>query len=460
MKGKDDSMCRKKVVKKFLIVGLLLSIILVNKNVVYAEKQQEDWENDWVNSICVMPNKTVLKGGFSGCRIGMRIMGKIFYSDFVYSKEEPNEEGYAGDVTITLNYPAIDLNQKVTAWLERDDSFKTKEEQFEVCGREYNITAKAGPLGITGNVAQYGDYKVYVQIANKEYLCTSTKIHSSIEDYGPYNLDSSEQYEPTGYDFCCSYLSQKIGTKIKVIVRDTDGYEYSKKFKIKNRAPKIQIDTVDTSVSEVSGTTSEDSNIVVTVGKKKYKCKSDESGSFCVKIKMQKPGTKVKVRVTTKEGYYNKKQVKIKAEQAEISVSGYVLRNSKKIKVKVEDARKGDCLKVFIGKKVYSYKFKKNRKSKSIKLKIKKSKAGTKIRVRLYDRFKYPKAICRSMVYYTDSIYKGMKLKHLRLSSWRKPDRRYDWGNGSMTWVYKFSDSTIRAFIRKGVVVRVQEFNY
>ena len=289
---------------------------------------------------------------------------------------------------------------------------------------------------------------------------TIIKIHSSIEDYGPYNWDSSEQYEPTGYDFCCSYLSQKIGTKIKVIVRDTDGYEYSKKFKIKNRAPKIQIDTVDTSVSEVSGTTSEDSNIVVTVGKKKYKCKSDESGSFCVKIKMQKPGTKVKVRVTTKEGYYNEKQVKIKAEQAEISVSGYVLRNSKKIKVKVEDARKGDCLKVFIGKKVYSYKFKKNRKSKSIKLKIKKSKAGTKIRVRLYDRFKYPKAICRSMVYYTDSIYKGMKLKHLRLSSWRKPDRRYDWGNGSMTWVYKFSDSTIRAFIRKGVVVRVQEFNY
>lgn len=70
------------------------------------------------------------------------------------------------------------------------------------------------------------------------------KIHSSIEDYGPYNWDSSEQYEPTGYDFCCSYLSQKIGTKIKVIVRDTDGYEYSKKFKIKNRAPKIQIDTL------------------------------------------------------------------------------------------------------------------------------------------------------------------------------------------------------------------------
>lgn len=55
----------------------------------------------------------------------------------------------------------------MTAWLERDDSFKTKEEQFEVCGREYNITAKAGPLGITGNVAQYGDYKVYVQIVIK-----------------------------------------------------------------------------------------------------------------------------------------------------------------------------------------------------------------------------------------------------------------------------------------------------
>jgi len=154
--------------------------------------------------------------------------------------------------------------------LEMEDVYQ---KFFEVCGREYNITAKAGPLGITGNVAQYGDYKVYVQIANKEYLCTSTKIHSSIEDYGPYNWDSSEQYEPTGYDFCCSYLSQKIGTKIKVIVRDTDGYEYSKKFKIKNRAPKIQIDTVDTSVSEGSGTTSEDSNIVVTVGKKKYKCK-------------------------------------------------------------------------------------------------------------------------------------------------------------------------------------------
>ena len=64
------------------------------------------------------------------------------------------------------------------------------------------------------------------------------------------------------------------------------------------------------------------------------------------------------------------------------------------------------------------------------------------------------------MVYYTDSIYKGMKLKHLRLSTWRKPDRRYDLGNGSMMWVYKFSDSTIRAFVRKGVVVRVQEFNY
>ena len=40
MKGKDDSMCRKKVVKKFLIVGLLLSIILVIK-MLYMQKNSK-----------------------------------------------------------------------------------------------------------------------------------------------------------------------------------------------------------------------------------------------------------------------------------------------------------------------------------------------------------------------------------------------------------------------------------
>ena len=457
----------KKNTKRMIAVIMMLSMMVMSNSITHAYAvQNHDYVLDWIYNIKVLKNKVILKGLYAGYRLGVRIDGKTYYGEFADTNVEANEEGFIYDiVTLSVGYPILNEGETVSVWLEGRDFYKTEEHSIDVRSRWYNISAKAAPLVISGNVEQYGDYKIYVQTGGKEYLCNKTKVESSREYWGPDDMydmgyEEGEEVEKTGYDFVCKLPKQKIGSTIKVVVRDTDGYENSESFKVENRTPKLQIDTVDTSVSEVSGTTSANSNISIKIGKKKYNCKSDDSGSFCAKIKMQKPGTKVKVKVTTPEGYLNEKQTKIKKEKAEVNIEYYVLKTSKKIQIGVMDARKGDRLKVYIGKKMYSYKFKKNRsKKKIIKFKIKKSKAGTKIKVCLYDRFKCKKTSCRDIVYYGNSVYKGMKMKYFRLTTWGKPDHLYNWGDGRQMWVYKYTDgSRTRVIIRNGVVTRVQNF--
>lgn len=457
----------KKNIKRMIAVIMMLSMMVMNGSITHAYAvQNHDYVLDWIYNIKVLKNKVILKGLYAGYRLGVRIDGKTYYGEFADTNVEANEEGFIYDiVTLSVGYPILNEGETVSIWLEGRDSYKTEEYYSDVLTRRYNISAKAGPLGISGNVEQYGDYKIYVQTGGKEYLCNKTKVRSSRQDWGPddtYDMgdEKGENDEKTGYDFVCKLPKQKIGSTVKVIVRDTDGYENSESFKVKKRIPKLQIDAVDTSVSEVSGTTNANSNISIKIGKKKYKCKSNDSGSFCAKIKMQKPGTKVKVKVTTPEGYSNEKQTKIKKEEAEVNIEYYVLKTSKKIQIWVRDARKGDRLKVYIGRKMYSYKIKKNRYIKIIKFKIKKSKAGTKIKVCLYDRFKCKKASCRDMVYYGNSVYEGMKLKYFRLTTWGKPDQLYKRGKGKQVWVYNNTEDEggTRLIIRNGVVTRVQNF--
>ncbi len=375
----------KKNIKRMIAVIMMLSMMVMNSSITHAYAvQNHDYVLDRIDNIKVLKNKAVLKGKYVGYRLGVRIDGKTYYGEFADTNVEANEEGFIYDdiVTLSVGYPILNEGETVSAWLEGRDSYKTEERNIEVMRRKYNISAKAGSVGVTGNVEQYGNYKIYVKVGDKEYLCKKTKLG----------------VEKTGYNFMHKLPKLKFGSTVKVIVRDSDGYENSKSLKVKKRTPILWISPIQTTVSEVSGATDANSHISIKIGKKKYKCKSDVWGDFVQKIKIPKAGTKIKVKVTTPEGYSNEKQAKIETEIAPLGLSEDLLENEKKIKISVSYARKGDKLKVYIGKNVYSYIFKKNKFFKKVKLKIKRCKAGTKIKVCLYDKLNYKRGSCQDAV--------------------------------------------------------------
>ena len=361
-----------------IVVIMMLSMMVMNGSITHAYAVRDhDCISDWIDNIKVLKNKAVLKGNYAGYRIGVRIDGKTYYGEFADTNNDPGIW-----VRLSVGYPVLNEGKTVSVWLEGRDSYKTEERNIEVMRRKYNISAKAGSVGVTGNVEQYGNYKIYVKVGDKEYLCKKTKLG----------------VEKTGYNFMHKLPKLKFGSTVKVIVRDSDGYENSKSLKVKKRTPILWISPIQTTVSEVSGATDANSHISIKIGKKKYKCKSDVWGDFVQKIKIPKAGTKIKVKVTTPEGYSNEKQAKIETEIAPLGLSEDLLENEKKIKISVSYARKGDKLKVYIGKNVYSYIFKKNKLFKKVKLKIKRCKAGTKIKVCLYDKLNYKRGSCQDAV--------------------------------------------------------------
>ena len=103
----------------------------------------------------------------------------------------------------------------------------------------------------------------------------------------------------------------------------------------------------------------------------------------------------------------------------------WITKNSKKIKVKWDNFRPSDVIKLKIGKKTYSKKVK--TKSKTQYINIKPSKAGTKYYIWIENKFKQRIADKGTdVVYNGHTISIGMTKSQAKLiTGWRYPDKKY-----------------------------------
>jgi hypothetical protein len=127
--------------------------------------------------------------------------------------------------------------------------------------------------------------------------------------------------------------------------------------------------------------------------------------------------------------------------------------------MKLNQAKAGDQVKVAVGSQTYTKKISSNKKSRSLTVKIKKASAGQKVKVTLYDKFKKKKDSDNTIVYYGNSIYKGMSSGNAVLTTWGSPVRRNSYGSW-LQWVFTSGNTTLYAYIKNGKVVSTQKLNY
>lgn len=188
----------------------------------------------------------------------------------------------------------------------------------------------------------------------------------------------------------------------------------------------------------VEGETLPKAKVTVIVSKKKYTGKADKDGYFKIPIPHVKNGAKLKVMVNANGGSYSAAKAFQQPNYEIIDTLSYAYRDSKKIKVEITDAEKGDVLTVKIGKKTYKKKIPKNDDDYICTIKIKKpKKAGTKIKYILKDKHKHLVATGKSKVYYAKRVKKGMTKKQCKLvPGWEKPSSN-SYINGKTIWWYK-----------------------
>lgn len=369
---------------------------------------------------------------YKNVRIAVQINDKIYYSDYAKSKES----------VVSVSYPKQKAGQNIKVWYENINTSKSKEYNTTIENREYYFSANVRTSSLIGEIETEGDnlsYNIFVRVKDKEYPCSFTNKRKT--------------------KFSCKYPKQKVGTKVQIIVRDTDGYEHIEQFAIKNIKPKLKVNNVYSSDVRLTGKTISKSKITVKIGKKKYKGKAKSNGKFSIKIKSHRTGTKGKISVMTPEGYYTSKNIRISKAYGYTELASEVYKTSTKAKLKVVGGRKGDKIKLKIGNKVYTKKIKSNKNNQKVLFKITKHTAGSKIKITLTDKFGKKKSTETDMVYYGTSIYVGMSTRDILLTTWGYPTLKNDWGSFEQ-WVFESGNSILYVYIKGGKVTDLQRFNY
>lgn len=157
----------------------------------------------------------------------------------------------------------------------------------------------------------------------------------------------------TNYRFTIKYPIQKKNSVLTLYYIDSNKIVRSKKTKLKNIPPKIKINSVNSNSSVIRGRTVAKSIVKITIGKKKYTCKANGKGVFSKKIKRQRKGTKIKIFVTTPQGYTNTRNIKVKQANGLIIIKNDIYKTSSNVKLDVSNVRKGDTIKLIVGSKTY-----------------------------------------------------------------------------------------------------------
>lgn len=401
-------------------------------------------ESPSISEYCVLPTKTTMNETKWDIRLVAQIGDNKYYSDY-------------GKTVVT--YPFQAPGTTIKFWLENNNSCVSKVETAKVFTGDYSIKINARTGSSTGDIYNENiltDYNgtiisAYAEIDGKKYDCIIEK-KKGIDD---------EWYEQDYYyHFSVNYPLQKVGSTITFYFTDANQITASKKVTLANIAPKIKLDKVDSSSKKITGTTTAKSNVTIKIKKKTYKCKAKANGKFSVKIKEQKKGTKVAVSVVSPEGYTNSYSTKVKQGKGTLFITHEVYRSSNKLTIKLTNAKKGDKVKVVAGGKTYTKKITSNKGTQKVTIKIARVAAGKYVKATLYDKFSKKKASETTMVYYGDTIYKGMSAKDAQLTTWGYPVRTNDYGWGPTQWVYELGSTIMYVYINGGKVVNIQEFNY
>lgn len=152
------------------------------------------------------------------------------------------------------------------------------------------------------------------------------------------------------------------------------------------------------------------------------------------------------------QGYTSSVTEKTKLSSGSVYINGNIYRNSSSVSVTVRRPEKGDKVVVKAAGKTYTKQIKANGKKK-------KTSAGTRVSVELKDQFGKKKDHEKVMVYYGNTIAKGMSASNAVLTTWGYPVRKNDYGTGSIQWVFQSGNSYLYAYIRAGKAVGIQRIN-
>lgn len=407
----------------------------------------------------------------AGARLCAQIGTKIYYS--AYGKDSA---GY--NSTLKVAYPKQKAGTKVKVWYEMQNTSKTQTIDIPIPQRYLDayirrMTAASAVVFLGDGYTQFNGKlydsefyidKMYIIVNGKK--SAEVKIGSFSGEVDEYDFEEDEEDDEYDYieddDELSGHqinFSAKVGDTVQFVLIDKDGYIYTYNKKVPNIEPDIYIDNVDTSSKKISGETSSGASVTIKVGKKKFTTKAGKKGNFSIKIKPQKPGTKITVSVKTKEGYTGKETFKIKKPKGSIALTKYVYRDSTSLSCKITNASKGDKITVKIGNKTYTKKITSGKKTQNVKISIKPDSAGQKITLTYCDKYKNKKGSSLGMVYIGKTIYVGMSISDVVLTTWGKPVRKNSYG-GMLQWIFKDSYSTLYVYIENGVVTSMQRYNY
>lgn len=389
----------------------------------------------------------------SNSKICAEINGKI------YKSETTSKFGQC----VRVMYPQQPVGTKLKVWYESDNSSYLDCGEYTVNIAPYLLRISAKTTFIEGGILMNDWYdlelpSVSIEVAGRRYPCAVTVVNERDKEKYPF----SDGYY-LHYKFQCSYPKTEIDKQVKVILSDSNGYNISQNATIKNTPPKLTVKKVTSSTTKVTGSTSAKYGSLVEVftDKKTYKAKVRGDGTFSVKIKSQKPGTSIDVMVTTKDGNYNYKSLKIKQGKSSVTIRGTLYSSKSSVQVTLGSARKGDKLRLKVGSKTYTKKIKSGKKRQTITFPLSpKAAAGSIVKAVLYDKFGKKKGSDERRVYIGNTIYTGMSANDALLTTWGRPVRRNDWGNGYLQWVFVSGRTTLYVYIQNGRVVSLQKYNY
>lgn len=368
-------------------------------------------------------------------------------------------------------------------WFEAEDGRISEKREFTIPPRKYAFEWYAEVTYMEGLVyldldKESGKYDIpqdqlpsaYVLIGTEKYPLTLRVASEKEKDsfWRKYDDEEDEYYDYEDeldediiiYYFKISYPRKKIGEAFQIVVNDNDGYSSVLKEKFEDLNIDVDIDTVTSESQKITGWGDVNSEVSITIGKKKYKCKANKDGYFSKKIKPQKVGTKITVSVKSPDGYKGSAKSKIVKPNKKAKFKGNVYVSNKDISFTVSNGRKGDKIELVISGKKYIKKLTSNKKNQIVKISLNNElKAGSKATVSIKDRFG---TVCykqNKIVYVASSIYVGMRESEVNYTTYGKPIEKNDYGSFKQ-WVYKKGNTTYYVYIENGVVFEIQKMNY
>ncbi len=350
---------------------------------------------------------------------------------------------------VMVSYPEQKPGTAITVWYEDLNTSK---------GTKMNFKIPSPPkvkLDIVEFTYNYIEFEPYFYLGDSEYSEDIEKAYAYINGKKYKAKGGGDDVDDTFY----IEYSVKVGSTIKIIITDEEGNDYEVAYKIPHTLSDIHLNKVESGSWKVTGDTVPKASVSVKIGKKTYKSKAKKDGSFSVKVKPHKTGTRVTLFVKTKEGAYGKRTTKIKRAKGTIKFTNTIFRDSGKVSCKVTGAYKGDVVTVNVGGRTYKKRITSNKRRQIVTIPIGSATAGEQARATYSDRFKKRKDYDSRMVYYGDSIYVGMSIGDACLTTWGSPKQRNYYGGNWEQWVFSSGGSMLFVYVQDGKVVLIQRMN-